>query len=110
MPAAPARRFGAPGSVMNDGGDARPGGHPGRRDRPGDGGDGDPRDVTGMPGTREKRPGFVGSIPPGRISRPDDIASAALDPVSGEAEVVTGRALPVDGVRRLRPPAPPLSR
>ena len=49
--------------------------------------------------TPENRARFVASIPLGRLSRPDDIASAALYLASDEAAFVTGVALEVDGGR-----------
>jgi 3-oxoacyl-[acyl-carrier protein] reductase len=60
---------------------------------------------TGMTGdfmgedTPERRRQFVASIPLGRMSRPDDIANAALWLASDEAEFITGVALEVDGGR-----------
>jgi 3-oxoacyl-[acyl-carrier protein] reductase len=49
--------------------------------------------------TPEKRELFRASIPLGRLSRPDDIANAALFLASDEAELVTGVVLEVDGGR-----------
>jgi 3-oxoacyl-[acyl-carrier protein] reductase len=49
--------------------------------------------------TPEKRALFRASIPLGRLSRPDDIANAALYLASDEAELVTGVVLEVDGGR-----------
>jgi 3-oxoacyl-[acyl-carrier protein] reductase len=49
--------------------------------------------------TPEKREAFKGSIPLGRLSRPDDIANAALFLASDEADLVTGVVLEVDGGR-----------
>ncbi|EWY42547.1 3-ketoacyl-ACP reductase [Skermanella stibiiresistens SB22] len=49
--------------------------------------------------TPERRRQFVASIPLGRMSRPDDIANAALYLASDEAEFITGVALEVDGGR-----------
>jgi 3-oxoacyl-[acyl-carrier protein] reductase len=60
---------------------------------------------TGMTGdfmgedTPEKRRQFIAGIPLGRMSRPDDIANAALWLASDEAEFITGVALEVDGGR-----------
>jgi 3-oxoacyl-[acyl-carrier protein] reductase len=60
---------------------------------------------TGMTGdfmgedTPERRRQFVAGIPLGRMSRPDDIANAALWLASDEAEFITGVALEVDGGR-----------
>lgn len=54
-----------------------------------------------LPGedTPETRQKFINTIPLGRLSRPDDIARAALFLVSGEAEFITGVCLEVDGGR-----------
>ena len=49
--------------------------------------------------TPERRQLFVNSIPLGRLSRPDDIANAALFLASDEADLVTGVVLEVDGGR-----------
>ncbi|HHK74345.1 MAG TPA: glucose 1-dehydrogenase [Rhizobiales bacterium] len=49
--------------------------------------------------TPEIRARFEASIPWGRLSRPGDIASAALFLCSDEAEMITGSALDVDGGR-----------
>ncbi len=49
--------------------------------------------------TPEMRAKFVATIPLGRLSRPDDIANAALYLASPEAEFITGVALEVDGGR-----------
>ncbi|WP_158047570.1 SDR family oxidoreductase [Skermanella pratensis] len=49
--------------------------------------------------TPERRRQFTATIPLGRMSRPDDIANAALYLVSDEAEFITGVALEVDGGR-----------
>ena len=49
--------------------------------------------------TPELRTKFVASIPLGRMSRPDDIAGAALYLASDRAEFLTGTALEVDGGR-----------
>lgn len=49
--------------------------------------------------TPENRARFVGSVPLGRLSRPQDIANAALYLASDEAEFITGVALEVDGGR-----------
>jgi 3-oxoacyl-[acyl-carrier protein] reductase len=49
--------------------------------------------------TPELRAKFVSSIPLGRLSRPDDIANAALYLASDEANFITGVALEVDGGR-----------
>lgn len=49
--------------------------------------------------TPEKRAQFRATIPLGRLSRPLDIANAALWLASDEAEFITGVALEVDGGR-----------
>ena len=53
----------------------------------------------GKPDTPENRAPFVAGIPLGRMSRPIDVARAALYLVSDEAEFVTGVTLEVDGGR-----------
>ncbi|MBI5265554.1 MAG: glucose 1-dehydrogenase [Bradyrhizobium sp.] len=53
----------------------------------------------GMPDTPENRAKFLATIPLGRMSRPADIANAALYLASDEAEFITGVELPVDGGR-----------
>lgn len=53
----------------------------------------------GVPDTPENRARFLATIPLGRLSRPDDIANAALYLASDEAEFLTGVLLPVDGGR-----------
>ncbi len=53
----------------------------------------------GMPDTPENRRKFVATIPLGRLSRPADVASAALYLSSDEAEFINGVALEVDGGR-----------
>lgn len=49
--------------------------------------------------TNENRAKFVATIPLGRLSRPEDLASAALYLCSDEAAFITGVALEVDGGR-----------
>ena len=49
--------------------------------------------------TPERREAFKSTIPLGRLSRPDDIANAALFLASDEADLVTGVVLEVDGGR-----------
>lgn len=49
--------------------------------------------------TPEKRRQFVSTVPLGRLSRPADIANAALFLCSDEAEFLTGVCLEVDGGR-----------
>jgi 3-oxoacyl-[acyl-carrier protein] reductase len=53
----------------------------------------------GVPDTPENRAKFIGTIPLGRMSRPDDIAKACLYLASDDAEFITGVILPVDGGR-----------
>lgn len=53
----------------------------------------------GVPDTPENRARFVATIPLGRMSRPLDIARAALWLASDDAEFITGIELPVDGGR-----------
>ncbi len=53
----------------------------------------------GMPDTPENRAKFLATIPLGRMSRPSDIANAALYLASDDAEFITGVELPVDGGR-----------
>ncbi|MDQ6672847.1 MAG: SDR family oxidoreductase [Chloroflexota bacterium] len=47
----------------------------------------------------EGRRRFIGTIPWGRLNRPEDIAKAAVFLASADAEMVTGTALEVDGGR-----------
>jgi 3-oxoacyl-[acyl-carrier protein] reductase len=49
--------------------------------------------------TPELRAKFTASIPLGRMSRPEDIAGAALYLASDRAAFLTGTALEVDGGR-----------
>lgn len=53
----------------------------------------------GKEDTPENRAAFIAGIPLGRMSRPLDIANAALFLCSDEAEFLTGVALEVDGGR-----------
>ena len=53
----------------------------------------------GVPDTPENRARFVATIPLGRLSRPADVANAALWLASSEAAFVTGVVLEVDGGR-----------
>ena len=53
----------------------------------------------GVPDTPENRKKFIASIPMGRMSRPLDIANAAVFLASDEAAFVTGACLEVDGGR-----------
>jgi 3-oxoacyl-[acyl-carrier protein] reductase len=53
----------------------------------------------GVPDTPENRKKFVATIPLGRISKPLDIANAAVFLASDEAAFITGACLEVDGGR-----------
>lgn len=53
----------------------------------------------GGPDTPELRETFTSGIPLGRMSRPDDIANAAVFLCGDEAEFITGVCLEVDGGR-----------
>jgi 3-oxoacyl-[acyl-carrier protein] reductase len=53
----------------------------------------------GMEDTPENRKKFIATIPLGRMSRPSDIANAALFLASDEAEFITGVCMEVDGGR-----------
>jgi 3-oxoacyl-[acyl-carrier protein] reductase len=53
----------------------------------------------GLPDTPENRAKFVGSIPLGRMSRPADVANAALFLADPASAFITGVCLEVDGGR-----------
>ena len=53
----------------------------------------------GMPDTPENRKKFIATIPLGRLSKPIDIARAAVYLASDEAEFISGVEFPVDGAR-----------
>lgn len=53
----------------------------------------------GVPDTPESRARFIATIPMGRMSRPQDVARAALYLASEDAEFITGVLFPVDGGR-----------
>jgi 3-oxoacyl-[acyl-carrier protein] reductase len=53
----------------------------------------------GVPDTPENRARFIATIPLGRLSRPEDIAEAAVYLASERAAFVTGVVLEVDGGR-----------
>ncbi|MGZ5032662.1 MAG: SDR family oxidoreductase [Usitatibacter sp.] len=55
--------------------------------------------VMGMPDTPENRRKFIATIPMGRLSKPLDIANAALFLASDEAAFINGACLEVDGGR-----------
>ena len=56
-------------------------------------------DFMGVTDTPENRATFISTIPLGRLSRPTDIARAALYLASDDAEFITGVEFPVDGGR-----------
>jgi len=49
--------------------------------------------------TPEMRAKFIASVPLGRLSRPEDVANAALYLASDEANFITGACIEVDGGR-----------
>ncbi|MEY2734724.1 MAG: 3-oxoacyl-ACP reductase [Pseudomonadota bacterium] len=53
----------------------------------------------GVPDTPENRAKFIATIPLGRLSRPADVANAALFLASDAAGFITGVEFPVDGGR-----------
>lgn len=53
----------------------------------------------GMPDTPENRRKFLATIPLGRFSTPDDVASACVYLASDEANFITGACIEVDGGR-----------
>ncbi|HLR50404.1 MAG TPA: SDR family oxidoreductase [Candidatus Sphingobacterium stercoripullorum] len=53
----------------------------------------------GVPDTPENRAKFVSTIPLGRLSKPEDVASAALYLASDSANFINGVEFPVDGGR-----------
>jgi 3-oxoacyl-[acyl-carrier protein] reductase len=53
----------------------------------------------GMPDTPDNRRKFIASIPMGRLSKPLDVANAALFLASDEAAFITGTCVEVDGGR-----------
>jgi 3-oxoacyl-[acyl-carrier protein] reductase len=53
----------------------------------------------GVPDTPENRARFIATIPLGRMSRPADIANAALFLASDQAAFISGVEFPVDGAR-----------
>jgi 3-oxoacyl-[acyl-carrier protein] reductase len=53
----------------------------------------------GVPDTPENRARFIATIPLGRMSRPSDVASAALYLASDQAAFISGVEFPVDGAR-----------
>lgn len=57
--------------------------------------------LMGVPDTPQAREKFIASVPLGRLSRPSDVASAALYLASDEAEFITGVEFPIDGGRTI---------
>jgi 3-oxoacyl-[acyl-carrier protein] reductase len=53
----------------------------------------------GLPDTPENRAKFIAGIPLGRLSRPEDIANAALFLADPASSFITGVAIEVDGGR-----------
>ncbi len=53
----------------------------------------------GVPDTPENRAKFIATIPLGRLSRPDDVAAAAVFLASDAAAFISGVEFPVDGAR-----------
>ena len=53
----------------------------------------------GLPDTPENRAKFIGTIPLGRLSEPQDVANACLYLTSDDAAFITGVVLEVDGGR-----------
>ncbi len=53
----------------------------------------------GLPDTPENRQKFIDTIPLGRMSRPEDVAHAALYLADDDSAFLTGHCLPVDGGR-----------
>ncbi len=53
----------------------------------------------GVPDTAENRARFVSTIPLGRMSRPEDIANAAVFLAEPASEFITGVCIEVDGGR-----------
>lgn len=56
-------------------------------------------DFMGLPDTPENRAKFIAGIPLGRMSRPADIANAAVFLADPASEFITGAAIEVDGGR-----------
>lgn len=53
----------------------------------------------GVPDTPENRQKFIGNVPLGRLTDPNDVAYAALYLATDESSFVTGTAMEVDGGR-----------
>lgn len=58
-------------------------------------------DFMGVPDTPENRAKFVATIPLGRMSKPSDIANAALFLAQDSSSFLTGLEMPVDGGRTI---------
>jgi len=58
-------------------------------------------DFMGVPDTPENRAKFVATIPMGRMSKPSDIANAALFLAQDSSSFLTGLEMPVDGGRTI---------
>ncbi len=57
------------------------------------------KEFMGGQDTPEMRARFIGTVPLGRLSKPLDVANAALYLASDEAEFISGVCLEVDGAR-----------
>ena len=55
--------------------------------------------LMGVPDTPENRQKYIDSIPLGRLTKPSDVAAAAVYLASDEAEFITGVEFPIDGGR-----------
>jgi 3-oxoacyl-[acyl-carrier protein] reductase len=53
----------------------------------------------GVPDTPANRARFIATIPPGRLSKPSDVAAAAVFLASDAACFISGNEFPVDGAR-----------
>ncbi len=53
----------------------------------------------GVPDAPENRARFIATIRPGRLSRPSDVAAAALCRAGGAASFISGVEFPADGGR-----------
>ena len=57
--------------------------------------------LMGVPDTPENRQKYIDSIPLGRLTKPSDVAAAAVYLASDEAEFITGVEFPIDGGRTI---------
>jgi 3-oxoacyl-[acyl-carrier protein] reductase len=57
--------------------------------------------LMGVPDTPGNRAKYIASIPLGRLTKPSDVASAAVYLASDEAEFITGVEFPIDGGRTI---------